>query len=238
MREQLRKLYKLQELDRELLLHLKNLKEHPILGEFSLLKGEYEQSEKELSFLAEKIKEKKKKIRKMELDLQEMLADIQEIRGKLYGGEVSSGKELGQYEKKLQSKERAKESKEEEVFEVMEEVEESEERGAIASKELKHKRIVFKDLQVKVQLQLETIKNEIAQLDSEKENLRKEIDAVFLEKYDNLRAKSQQETLVAKVGNNMCGGCRVFLSSSVLSLLDNPQDLLKCENCGRFLFKN
>lgn len=237
MREKLHILYQLQGLDRQVAQRARELKGHPVLAEFKALKEDYRSQKEGVDALLEEVKAQKKKIKKAEMDVHHITDDIKILKGKLYSGEISSTKELGQYEKKMQGKEREKGVKEEELLGLMEKVEEEEERINGLSRKLREARSSLKDLQSRGMLQINRLKGEIEDLNREREALRSQADPRLLEQYDR-DAGEFGGFVIARVQSNMCEGCRVFLSSSVLSILDNPGVLLKCENCGRILIKD
>jgi uncharacterized protein len=236
MREKLYILYQLQELDRDVALKTREIKGHPILEEFNALKESYQAAKDEISSIQEGLKKENKKIRKAEMDLQGIAEDIRELKGKLYSGEIRNTKELEQYEKKAQGREKEKSSKEEELLTIMEEVEKEEEKIKRLTEQLQRERSRLKEVQSQGQNQINQIKSEIEELNRKREELRKGVDAPLLDQYDKDVSK-YQGLMIARVKGNMCEGCRVFLSSSVLSILDNPSTKLKCENCGRILLK-
>ncbi len=238
MRKQLQKIYELQEVDKEISARMKKLKEHPVLKEFEELKKAYQKGKTDLEAVEGDAKLAKKRTKKMEMDVQSITEQIHHLKGKLYSGEVTNTKELGQYEKKLQGEEKEKDEKEEELLTLMEEIEQGEKALTWLSDELKNKRRQLKDVQAKGQLELDQIKDEIEELNEKRKNLRHQINDEFLNKYDKEAKKKTRGFLVHKVNNNMCEGCRVFLSSSILNQLDNPEAIIECENCGRYLLRN
>ncbi len=237
MREKLHILYQLQDLDRKVAQRTRDLKSHPVLEEFKALKESYLGKKSEMDALQEELNAWKKKMKKAEMHIHHISHDIKELKGKLYSGEISSTKELSQYEKKVQGKEKEKNSREEELLALMEEVELEEERIAGLRQQLKKALSHVKEVQNQGMLEINRLKGEIEELNRNREDLRRQADPLLLEQYDRDAGKLGG-FVIARVKNNMCEGCRVFLSSSVLSILDNPGVKLKCENCGRILLKD
>lgn len=236
MREKLFILYQLQELDRDVAMKTREMKGHPILEEFHALKESYQAAKGQIASLQEALKKENRKIRKAEMDIQGIAEEIRELKGKLYSGEIRNTKELGQYEKKAQGREKEKSSREEELLTFMEQVEKEEEKINLMMKQLQRDRSRLKEVQSQGQNEINQIKSEIEELNRKREELRQGVDAALLEQYDRDAGK-YQGFMIARVKGNMCEGCRVYLSSSVLSILDNPNIQLKCENCGRILLK-
>lgn len=237
MREKLHVLYELQDLDRKAAAKTRELKGHPILEEFKVLKECYQGRKDQVESLQEQVKGQKKRIKKAEMEIQGITDSIKELKGKLYSGEINSTKELGQYEKKMQGKEKEKSSREEELIGMMEEVELEEEKISLMGQRLKEERARLKEVQNQGMLEINHLKGQIEELNQQREALRSQADPGLLAEYDGQFAK-QLGLVIARVQNNMCEGCRVYLSSSVLSILDNPGVKFKCENCSRILLKD
>jgi len=66
------------------------------------------------------------------------------------------------------------------------------------------------------------------------ESLRAEISPSVLAHHDRLRARGRKS--VAEVRNGVCSGCHVGLSIGTVAAVKHQSSLLKCENCGRFIF--
>ncbi len=143
---------------------------------------------------------------------------------------------MSQYEKKLSCSERDKDTREEELISLMEELEEKEAAIDSLKEELKKQRGNLKEVQNTGQLKINVLKSEIEEINGKRQGIRSQADVTLLDYYDRLSGKFQG-MLISRVKNKMCEGCRVFLSSSVLSALDDPKSKVKCENCGRYLMK-
>lgn len=236
MREELRKIYELQNVEKEIKLLYKKIKTHPVIDQFNALKAELKEKKSQLDFLAEEIKKEKARMHRLELDNKGLYEEIRELKGKVFSGEIRNTKELEQYEKKLQQKEREKDNKENETITLMEELEKKEKLLEQLNKEFEEGKTSLHELQVEGQAELDELKHQIGIFNLEKEKIKKTVNANLLQAYEKDAGKFKGQ-YISKVENNTCGGCRVFLSSAVISMLDDPASLIKCENCGRLLLK-
>ncbi len=65
-------------------------------------------------------------------------------------------------------------------------------------------------------------------------SLRANISLSALVHHDRLRARGR--TSVAEVRHGVCAGCHMGLPMGTAAAVKHPSTLLKCENCGRFIF--
>lgn len=68
------------------------------------------------------------------------------------------------------------------------------------------------------------------------QNLEKLIPPELLMDFNNI--KKRMGTGAAKVQNNVCSGCKMYLSSVVLDDIKKSKKIVYCEHCGRILYYN
>ncbi len=191
--------------------------------------------EEKMASSSEAISCLRKNIKKLEGDRAAIAYHRKQSEEELYGGRITSPKELTQLERKIEEYRQAEGKVEEELLQAMYGLEEKE-------KELN-------DLQsehARVKRKLETRKKEwLAEketLEAEKETLEKEekrlaalLPPVLKTRFERLKV-ALQGIVVAPVKDKTCGVCHVLLSSGILEKarkggLSPPA----CENCGRLL---
>ena len=64
--------------------------------------------------------------------------------------------------------------------------------------------------------------------------LRARIPSQILGHYDRLVARGKKG--LAAVRGQVCSGCHIHLPLGVVMALRHGQDILRCENCGRYLY--
>jgi uncharacterized protein len=66
------------------------------------------------------------------------------------------------------------------------------------------------------------------------ESLRANVPVGVLVQHDRLRSRGRQS--IAEVRNGVCSGCHMNLPIGVQAEVQRQSTLLKCGNCGRFIF--
>ena len=83
---------------------------------------------------------------------------------------------------------------------------------------------------------LKRIAAELEQLRRQREELAARIEPRLMERYQLLAQKHRGRAL-ARVTEDICGGCGVFISSAQRGFLFNPEALVYCESCCSLLVK-
>ncbi len=182
------------------------------------------------------LKEVKKTLKSLELRTQKIVDDRKEMHESMYGGKIGNVKELEQMQRRMDHLAAEKEGLEEKIITHMETIEELEEL-------IKDNRSSLKDLEKELTLTEEKLAEEIGALQAELNHLAEKRAALashvserHLERYTNMRERHGGIAL-ASAGSDICGACRVFISSALRGHLYNPDAMVYCENCGRLLVK-
>ena len=69
----------------------------------------------------------------------------------------------------------------------------------------------------------------------EMETVERQVDPTFLAKYK--RARVHHSMPVVPVVNEKCSGCNMSLPMAVIKKLNNQDNVMECENCGRILYQ-
>lgn len=233
---QLPLLWDLQELDLAIGRLNEKIEHNPLQEEARNASAALDGARRELAEGEENLKAQRKQLKKLELDLQKISASQDELRRKLYGGEVANVKELEQMEKKLNLVEKNKQALEEETLAQMESVEELELSLQELSGRVAESESARQEKEKQLQDELAHLREEQARLEAERGSLAAKIEPRFLELYDTLCRRHQGRGL-ARVVNDICEGCSVFISSAQRGFLYNPDAMVYCESCGRLLVK-
>jgi len=234
--KQLELLWHLQEVDRRLTELEKMQEESPVLSEANRWEQQVEGGRKNKEEIQKNLEEKRKEMRKKEMQLQKLAEESSSLRKKMYGGEVSSTRELEQMEKRLKKIEQEKEELEGKIIEEMEEIETAEEEKSQQENQLQEE---IKTLEEKKQLwhnECQRIKEEKENLLQQRNELEGKVENQLLEKYRVFFERYQGKGL-ARVTSDICGGCRMFVSAAIKGRLYNLNSIVYCENCGRILVK-
>ncbi len=233
---QLQLLWELQEID----LSIKDLQSKiegaPWLSGVPEAREDLERLESDYSEKENRLKTERKELKQMEFEEQAIFDNSKELKDNMYGGKVSNVKELEQMQRKLDLLASDRRKLEEKMINLMESIETLEEELNELEKQISRARKDLADKEKQLEEEINALNKKIAQLQSQREKLAGIIDQKYLEKYSILAEKHQGKAL-ARVVNDICGGCRVFISSAQRGHLYNPSAMVYCENCGRLLVK-
>jgi predicted nucleic acid-binding Zn-ribbon protein len=79
------------------------------------------------------------------------------------------------------------------------------------------------------------LKKQLAELESNYEQLSVGIDETVLARYQRLR-KNRGEKTVVGIEHSVCGGCHMKLPTQIVVSCQGQQELITCPNCGRILY--
>ncbi len=233
---QLQLLWELQQMD--LLLRDLQLKieEAPFRSGVEETKEHLECLENAYSERQERLKDERKNLKQLELEEQKIIETRKELYDNMYDGKTTSVKELEQMQRKMDLLAADKKQLEDNILNLMESIEEQEAELNKLEEDLTRSRQELEEKEGRLEEELDQYNNEVEQLLVKREQLAQKIDHRYLDKYSTLAQKHQGEAL-ARVVDDICGGCRVFISSAHRGHLYNPSSMVYCENCGRLLVK-
>ena len=176
-----------------------------------------------------------KKLRDAENKSYDTRIKLELAEASLYGGKIQNPKELQEIQNEAASLKRLLATLDDKQLDIMMEVEEAE-AFVIKSKE---------ELIVSQKMQIE--RNAV--LDGEKTKLLSEVDRLISEKkatiptllvsdlgmYEQLR-KSRNGVAVAKINSRACTACGTTLTAAVVQAAQSTGQIIRCPNCGRFLY--
>lgn len=151
----------------------------------------------------------------------------------LYGGTVSSNKEMMQMQEKIQQLQEQIDKQENSMMEIIETQDTVEQKIPELNEKLTQ---MQHDLKTKRRENTEhvlRITTQVKDLIVAKDNLREQISKDILVLYDKLKRKSGKA--VARLQGDLCTGCRVAVPSYVISRVQEAKTLVCCETCGRLL---
>lgn len=231
---ELRQLYEVQLLEAKLDSLGLALKELPVLAEYRTLQAEALEMKNSFGLLESKLNEQRKRLKRLELDLQKVEEENKTTQTLLYSGKVSNPKELAQLVDKAGLLQRERSKAEDSVLQAMEVAEETEKSLSAFREKLQSLAGRLHSLKTKGTLELSGLKGQIMAHQQEREKLLAGISDKLLSHYRELKPRFRDTALVL-VDGEVCGGCRVALSTNLKNRLCNPAMLLFCENCGRLL---
>lgn len=232
MKEQLTRLYELQQTDTSYLAKRQALRR---LDDGSATEARQSAAQQELAAAQARLRELETALLDRELHLKST-EDEQKARNKqAYGGTVSDPKQLRSLEQKIAELGRMKGKLEEETLELMEQLEAA--RAAAARLQgivegLTRQAALARERYTEHSGQL---KRELRELKRHREGLVGGLDAGLVKQYEALLEKLDG-LAVAVVRKGSCSGCKVTVPSLYAPALRSGSQVVKCENCRRILY--
>ena len=162
---------------------------------------------------------------------------IKHESNRLYGGDITSPKELASIQAELDALRRRKNHLEDQDLEVMER-REAVEAGvsSLAEQVAELERRVLEATEARDKAAVE-IETELAEKTSTRAAIVPELSQELLETYEELRPK-KGGVAVAALEGGVCRGCGVSLSPVALDVMKRESpELARCENCRRILVR-
>ena len=232
---QLNLLWELQELDLAISNIGQQLEERPWLCGVGELREKLDELKYSYNHLDESLKEDRKALRALEMKTQKIVDDRKKLYEKMYDGKTTA-KELEQMLQKMDLLAAEKMKTEDAALLLMESVEEQDLSLITLVEEIKACEIELSEKEAALTLELDTLKLELDRVQAERDILAVQVEPKYMNKYSILYEKFNGRPM-AKVTGDLCGGCRVFISSGLKGHLYNPGAMVYCENCGRLMVK-
>jgi len=228
----LRRLYRLQQVDSELLQTEERLK---TLDPGAALSARAEEAEAALAAARGELASRQSRLRDLELELQSTVARRKHMEAEMYSGRVRNPKELAAMQEDVAMLDRHAHHLEDVILTLMEEVETLQARVRALDEAAGRARAeLVRHLEAR-QRQQETLQAALQTLRREREQVIGQIDEELLRRYDRIRERLGPLAVVA-VRRGVCEGCHVAIPEGRMRRLQEEEDLLlTCEGCGRIL---
>jgi predicted nucleic acid-binding Zn-ribbon protein len=185
--------------------------------------------------IRESLRELRNRLRGLELDLGELASKIASTESALYGGEVSSPKELAGMEQELEYLRRRRSIVEDDTLHIMAEVEEQEENLRAADERLARGEEQSEEVRGALLEEGEQLRTRLTVLEAQREEIARTISARELAIYEGLRQQKGGQAVVL-LENGICQGCRVALPTSVVQRVRRGSEVVYCGSCQRILY--
>ena len=233
---QLKLLWELQEVDLAIKDLEKNIEEAPAESGVDEAVELVRQLREDYKIKESQNKDDRKKLKSLEMKTQKLVDDRKEVNDNMYNGTVTNVKELEQMHRRMDQLLSEKEKTEDEVLVIMESLEEQDEQLLRLEGKLGKAKKELTEKEERLKVNLAEMNHSLVVLKEERVVRSGKVEKKYLDKYLMLAEKNQGQAL-AKVNEDLCGGCRVFISSGLRGYLYNPDAMVYCENCGRLLVK-
>lgn len=231
----LEQLWELQRVRQQLLKTKRNLLEDKKIRELQKVKKIIKDMEEACRCINQDLDHISREIRKQEFNYEQKQATIKELSLKLYSGTVISPKELASLEQKLHVTEKLFKETEEEIINLTINQEQIEKGLLLKEKELETARSIYEEKKLAYNLWKSDLEETVRELKVEEDTIIADIDPDLYQQYQNLKAK-YGNFVVAKLVGEICTGCHMKVSTGLAGKVAGKH-LVKCENCGRILYR-
>lgn len=231
MREEIRALLKIQELDIEVR-ELK-AKSQAIADNLEAIRSRIEKDERIIR--EEKEKEVSSRVRSKELELE---VEDKKNRIEKYHSQLFKIKNNKEYTALLHEIEGLKSDimvVEDRILELMEEGEGERDRRKEAAADLERARSRFREEEEKAREELVRIESQIDRKQRDRIEKIGSVEPDLMEKYEIIFVR-KPDRAVAVVRHGVCTGCNMELTAEVQNDLAREEMVCQCENCGRFIY--
>ena len=232
MREKLKALYDLQQLDLELA-RIEKAKSN--LDDGSAKRHQVNAVRQKLQNAEKSYHDATAEMQDCELNLKSVESKQKTYKEKLYSGKVSNPKELESMEKEIEMLGRQKDKLEERILELMDIIEK---RRTVVETVRQNLGVHEADLAAvteKTAQEAGILSAKIQELTAERERLLPTVDPMLVKRYDAMRVRLGG-VAVSRVEGGNCTGCHTQITSGMMNALKAAQDMQTCENCSRILY--
>jgi len=231
IKDQLVKLVEIQEIDKEIFDHKKDLVEKPAY--LADLKAHYEVKKENMKNLEEKSKSIQVERKAKELDLKSKEDEIAKANTQL--SQIKTNKE---YTAKITEIENIKADKsiaEEKILESFDDsdkvnVQIDEEKKVLEEEEKK-----YLSEKKEIEASVKEIEDKIKVLESKKNQLTPGIDKKLLSNYERI-LHNKEGLAIVPVSGESCGGCFMNVPAQVVNEMKMHEKIVACEMCARILY--
>ena len=227
---ELRQLYLLQQIDKEL--SEKNQALEQVECQLSDTK-EMDNARTSLVADQQRLETLEKAQQPLEWDIQDLKNKIKGFDTRLYGGKTSNHKELIAIQQEVEMLKERQKGKEDQVLDIMVEVEAAQAQVKAKSGELETLEKEWQRRQEELQREGKDLKNYVNSLEQDRLQASSRISKTSLELYTDVQDRRGEA--VVKVERGMCQGCRLTLPVNEWQRVRSGA-LVQCSSCSRMLY--
>lgn len=124
---------------------------------------------------------------------------------------------------------------EDQQLELMEQADLAQSKVQSASAALKEAKDIVAAQKAELATREESLKQQLAELQANHEQLTAGIDESLLARYERLRRHKGGSSLVG-IEHSVCGGCHMKLPVQIVISCQSQKEIVSCPNCGRLLY--
>jgi len=174
-------------------------------------------------------------LHKAEDEVKAQRVKIEQTEATLYGGKVHNPKELTDMQNDVAALKRYLGVLEDRQLEAMMAEEEADAIHKTSRQDLEATQQQFATMTAGLQQEKDKALNDVARFQGERQAVLGTIEPEDLKLYSSLREK-RHGIAVAKVADRACSACGSTLAAVLLHAAHSPNEINRCENCGRILY--
>ncbi|VAX27649.1 hypothetical protein MNBD_NITROSPIRAE02-1391 [hydrothermal vent metagenome] len=232
MKEELKLLVALQEIDSVILRKRLELKKAP--EEIKRYQGPLSESEKAYRREKEKCEAIEKKKKQKELEVKEVDDRIEKLKSRM--SDIKTNKEYQARLKEIEAIERERSRLEDDILYMMEELDEVSGGLKEAESRIGDEKKRLQSLQKELDEKSDLIKKELAELEEQREALARKIPAALYNRYMDVFQKSSGLSVV-EAEDERCLGCYMSIPPQIYVEIKMSEEIVQCPQCGRFLYR-
>jgi predicted nucleic acid-binding Zn-ribbon protein len=196
--------------------------------------GDVERAQQAVAESERNVGELRKKLNALELEVGGLAAKLAANQELLYGGRVRNPKELRSLQDEAASLRRRQSELEDDELELM--ILAEEEEAELAERQARQRQIEanWRQEQGALKIEREQLGAHRNELEQERADLRARISAAQLERYEDLRARTNGSP-IAQLKNGICQSCGVGVPTGVVREVERGIGQHDCPVCGRLL---
>jgi predicted nucleic acid-binding Zn-ribbon protein len=162
-------------------------------------------------------------------------AKVTEVEAKLYGGAITSSRELRDLQKDLEALQRLQQAREERALAVMTRVEGGRSEHSTLRQQIDEGQAAWTREQERLTAEQARLEGELDALRMRRQTALRPIDSTTMSLYERIR-RMRGGRAVARVQRGACQGCHISLPSTVFQKARSGMVVVQCSSCERILF--
>lgn len=159
--------------------------------------------------------------------------NLKRTRERLF--EVKTNKEYQSMLKEIEAFEGKNSRMEDEVIVLLDELDHLETALKTKDEELKARRMSYEEERAKIEAELNTLDAELGDYVRKGTEIRKDIPAELIRKYEQIKGAGRGVAVVA-VWKEICDGCHMAIPPQMYNELQKEKVLITCPNCNRIIY--
>ena len=175
----------------------------------------------------------RKRRKEKDSQLQAGQESLKRTRERLF--EVKTNKEYQSMLKEIEIFEGKNSRLEDEVISLLDELDRLEAEMKVQERDLEDRKRLYEEERRKMEEELNSLNGELEDCTRKNAEIRKEIPAEILRKYEKIKGIGRGLAVVA-VWKEVCGGCHMTIPPQLYNDLQKTKALITCPNCNRIIY--